>query len=446
MIQNNISNYLLPGLTRLVDFCVVLISGYFAIKLRFHGEELPNNFYYLLICLAAFLFATLGNKLYSSWRGRSIYRLLFLILTYWFICQAILLGIIFYTQSGIFFSRFWLTYWTFIALFSLFLVRIVTYFVLKKVRFKGVNQKKLVIIGGGQLTDNLIRQIEKNHETGFFLVSILQHDELEKIRKLNDINIDEIWVAFTLIDGDKVNKVLEALLQSPATIRIAPDLFTYRLINHNVSEILGFPMFDITSTPLVGINAFFKDIQDFIISLTALVVISPLMLLLAIGVKLSSNGPIFYKQERVSLNGKIFQMLKFRSMPQDVEKDEVVWGRSDSKVKGRFGKFLRDTNLDELPQLINVLKGEMSIVGPRPERPMFVNEFKNTIPYYMKKHLVKGGITGWAQVNGLRGDTDLNSRIEYDLFYIENWSMWLDIKIIFLTIGKLFKNNLNRQI
>jgi putative colanic acid biosynthesis UDP-glucose lipid carrier transferase len=205
-------------------------------------------------------------------------------------------------------------------------------------------------------------------------------------------------------------------------------------------------MFDITSTPLVGINAFFKDTQDFIISLIALIVISPLMLLLAIGVKLSSNGPIFYKQERVSLNGKIFQMLKFRSMAQDVEKDEVVWGRSDSKVKGRFGKFLRDTNLDELPQLINVLKGEMSIVGPRPERPMFVNEFKNTIPYYMKKHLVKGGITGWAQVNGLRGDTDLNSRIEYDLFYIENWSMWLDIKIIFLTIGKLFKNNLNQQI
>jgi putative colanic acid biosynthesis UDP-glucose lipid carrier transferase len=446
MIQNNISNYVLPGLTRLVDFCVVLLSGYFAIKLRFNGEEPPNNFYYLLICLAAFLFATLGNKLYSSWRGRSIYRLLFLILTYWFICQAILLGIIFYTQSGIFFSRFWLAYWTFIALFSLFLVRILTYFVLKKVRFKGVNQKKLVIIGGGQLTDNLIRQIEKNHETGFCLISILQHDELEKIRKLNDVSIDEIWVAFTLIDGDKVNKVLEALLQSPATIRIAPDLFTYRLINHNVSEILGFPMFDITSTPLVGINAFFKDTQDFIISLIALIVISPLMLLLAIGVKLSSNGPIFYKQERVSLNGKIFQMLKFRSMAQDVEKDEVVWGRSDSKVKGRFGKFLRDTNLDELPQLINVLKGEMSIVGPRPERPMFVNEFKNIIPYYMKKHLVKGGITGWAQVNGLRGDTDLNSRIEYDLFYIENWSMWLDIKIIFLTIGKLFKNNLNQQI
>ena len=163
------------------------------------------------------------------------------------------------------------------------------------------------------------------------------------------------------------------------------------------------------------------------------------MLLIAIGVKLTSPGPIFYRQERVSLNGSIFNMLKFRSMPHDIEKEKIVWGNSDEKVNHWFGHLLRKSNFDELPQLINVLKGDMSIVGPRPERPMFVEEFKNKIPFYMKKHLVKGGITGWAQVHGFRGDTDLKTRIDYDLFYIENWSFWLDIKIILLTFSKIFK-------
>jgi putative colanic acid biosynthesis UDP-glucose lipid carrier transferase len=310
-------------------------------------------------------------------------------------------------------------------------------------RFRGLNRKKIVIIGEGTLSNSLISQIQNNHVTGFDLIKIIQHDDLQAVHELTNTKIDEIWISFTLTHGDKVNTVLNALIQSPATIRIAPDLFTYRLINHNVSEILGFPMFDITSTRLIGINAFFKDVQDFVISFFALLAMSPLMILIALCVKIASQGPVLYRQERVSLNGKIFNMLKFRSMSNDVEKDEIVWGKSDTKVNHWFGKFLRDTNLDELPQLINVLKGDMSIVGPRPERPMFVNEFKNTIPYYMKKHLVKGGITGWAQVNGYRGDTDLNTRIEYDLFYIENWSIFLDIKIIFLTLSKLFSRKLN---
>jgi putative colanic acid biosynthesis UDP-glucose lipid carrier transferase len=158
------------------------------------------------------------------------------------------------------------------------------------------------------------------------------------------------------------------------------------------------------------------------------------MLALAIGIKLTSPGPIFYRQKRVGLNGRSFMMLKFRSMPADIEKAGAVWGGSDSKVVHPFSAFIRKYNLDELPQFLNVLMGQMSIVGPRPERTEFIKELQEEIPNYMKKHLVKAGITGWAQVHGLRGDTDLRKRIEYDLFYIEEWSIGLDLKIIAMTI------------
>jgi len=173
--------------------------------------------------------------------------------------------------------------------------------------------------------------------------------------------------------------------------------------------------------------------------------ISPLMAALAVGVKLSSPGPILYRQRRVGLDGKEFEMLKFRSMPVDMEKNKSVqWGGAQNKTTTRFGRFIRQTSLDELPQFINVLRGDMSIVGPRPERPMFVEQFKGQIAGYMHKHLVKAGITGWAQINGWRGDTDLVKRIEYDLYYINHWSLAFDLRIIFLTIFKGFVHSEGR--
>ena len=183
-----------------------------------------------------------------------------------------------------------------------------------------------------------------------------------------------------------------------------------------------------------------KWLEDKVLSSLILLLISPIMVLLALGVKLTSPGPVFYRQERVGLNSRPFNMLKFRSMPVDTEKSGVQWGGSAAKATTQFGQFIRKTSLDELPQFLNVLKGDMSIVGPRPERPMFVEKFKEEIPDYMKKHMVKAGITGWAQVHGWRGDTDLKTRIEYDLYYIENWSLWLDLKIIVMTVFKGFVN------
>jgi putative colanic acid biosynthesis UDP-glucose lipid carrier transferase len=198
--------------------------------------------------------------------------------------------------------------------------------------------------------------------------------------------------------------------------------------------VVGMPVINLSASPLDSQAFLVKELEDKILSVLALVLLSPLFLIVAICVKLSSPGPVFYRQERIGWNGRPFTMLKFRSMPVDSEKDGVRWGNSREKKLTRFGAFIRRTSIDELPQFINVLMGDMSIVGPRPERTVFVEQFKDEIPNYMKKHLVKAGITGWAQVNGLRGDTDLAQRIEHDIYYIENWSLWFDLRILFLTV------------
>ncbi len=188
-----------------------------------------------------------------------------------------------------------------------------------------------------------------------------------------------------------------------------------------------------------GFNRVIKNIEDKVFASLILLFISPVFILIMIGVKLSSPGPVFFRQKRIGWNNKEITILKFRSMPIDAEKySGPVWAKAGEQRATRFGQFLRSISLDELPQFINVLKGDMSIVGPRPERPHFVAQFKDKIPGYMKKHMVKAGITGWAQVNGWRGNTDIKKRLEYDLYYIEHWSLWLDIKIILLTLFKGF--------
>lgn len=233
--------------------------------------------------------------------------------------------------------------------------------------------------------------------------------------------------------------ILNLLRHSTVTVRLIPDIFGLSLLNHSLTEVAGLPVINVSVSPMHGANRAVKFFEDKIIASLILILISPLMAAIAIGVKLSSTGPIFYRQDRVSWNNKVFVMHKFRSMPIDCESNTgPVWAKPNQKRATKFGSFLRKTSLDELPQFLDVLLGNMSIVGPRPERPIFVDKFKDEIPDYMKKHMVKAGITGWAQINGWRGDSDLKKRIEYDLFYIENWSIWFDLKIIFLTIFKGF--------
>jgi Undecaprenyl-phosphate glucose phosphotransferase len=211
-----------------------------------------------------------------------------------------------------------------------------------------------------------------------------------------------------------------------------PNLAGLSLTTSNLD---GLPVVGLRESPHFGLNVVVKRAMDIVLSLVGIILLSPLLGLIALSVKLTSPGPIFYRQERCGLNGRSFFMLKFRSMRVDAEKQTgAVWARKDDDRRTRFGTFLRRTSLDELPQLINVLMGDMSLVGPRPERPVFIHRFKKTIPNYMARHSVKAGITGWAQVNGWRGDTSLRKRLQYDLYYITHWTPWLDFRIMWMTL------------
>lgn len=328
---------------------------------------------------------------------------------------------------------------------------------LQKLRSRGFNLRHIVIIGSGDVGRHVLRTIKDTPDTGFNILAYfsddssgedlgeaIQHDAVSKSLSYLEVTpVDQIWLAMPLHETKKIEYIINDLKNVTADIRLVPDIFSFRLINHSISSIAGMPVINLSVTPMEGINLWIKAIEDKVIATVILLLISPLFLLLALAVKLTSPGPAFYHQKRLSWNGKEFTMYKFRTMPVDAERQSgAVWATRGEARSTPIGGIMRRTSLDELPQFWNVLKGDMSIVGPRPERPVFVAQFRNEIPSYMQKHMVKAGITGWAQINGWRGDTDLKKRIEHDLYYIDNWSLWFDLRIIFMTIfrGILHKN------
>ncbi|MBU3555995.1 undecaprenyl-phosphate glucose phosphotransferase [Polynucleobacter sp. UB-Piko-W3] len=428
---------------RLGDGLVILVSGLLALNIRQVLNlpiEFPSNLsgYYSLIAVGALLFSTLSGGVYRSWRGALMPAMLARITGRWLLVVGIILLWLFIFKTSSEFSRVWFGVWVSLGVILLWIERLALYVFLRVLRRRGFNLRHVAIIGSGSAAKNLESRISSAGWSGYSLSKVIANTDKAELEQLAKDSVDEIWLALPLGNETAIRDTLHALRHSTASIRFAPDLFTLRLVNHGVSDILGIPMYDLSTSPMTGVNQFLKWCEDKILSSLILLLISPIMLILAIGVKLSSPGPVFYRQERIGLNGATFNMLKFRSMPVDTEKFGVQWGGSAAKATSRFGQLIRKTSLDELPQFLNVLSGDMSIVGPRPERPMFVEQFKEEIPDYMKKHLVKAGITGWAQVNGWRGDTDLATRIEYDLYYIENWSIGLDLKIILLTVFKGF--------
>jgi Undecaprenyl-phosphate glucose phosphotransferase len=238
-----------------------------------------------------------------------------------------------------------------------------------------------------------------------------------------------------------LDHLVQGLKDETIDLQIIPDYSNYLALGATTESFGGVPLIVLNSSPLSGYQAWLKRAMDILLSGIGLLVLSPLLASLAILVRATSRGPVLYRQERMGLDGETFDMLKFRSMKIDAEASTgAVWARANDDRRTAFGSFLRSTSLDELPQLWNVFAGEMSLVGPRPERPVFVNKFRHEIPNYMLRHRVKTGITGWAQVNGWRGDTSLEKRIECDIYYIRNWSLWMDVKILFLTVFKGFVN------
>ena len=454
LLVSQVVNPLLVGLVGYLTFYYYLVP-----KPEF--ETFPAR-YQMAVLVGMLLMILIFSwfQVYRPWRGIRLRQELWTIFLAWGCTIMAMIIIAFLTKTSTDFSRVWTVLWWGVSGILLLGLRAVIRLALRFARSRGFNQRQVVIAGAGSLGQKIVSRMRSAPWVGLEIVGFFDDNEELKGMEIMDIpiagtiddmetflnenDIDQVWIALPLRAEARMKELMtKILISSSVEVRFVPDIFDLRLLNFSVSEVIGLPVLNLTDSPIFGIHQLTKAIEDRLVAGISLIILSPVMVLIALGVKLSSPGPVFYRQERVSWNGLTFSMLKFRSMPVDAEWDKgAQWATSGDERPTRFGRFLRRTSLDELPQLINVLKGDMSIVGPRPERPVFIEEFKKEIPDYMQKHLVKAGITGWAQVNGWRGDTDLKTRIEYDIYYIEHWSIMLDIKIMAMTLikGMIHKN------
>ncbi len=328
---------------------------------------------------------------------------------------------------------------------------------LHSMRTKGYNQKHILLIGYSRAAEGFIERVRMNPEWGYQIKGILDNKKewgyefkgIHVIGKVSDLDeilalnsLDEIAITLSISEYADLERIVASCEKSGVHTKFIPDYNNMIPTRPYIEDLQGLPVVNIRRVPLTDpVNAMLKRAVDIFGAAFALLVFSPIMLLTAILIKLTAPGPLIYKQERVGLHNRSFHMFKFRSMVvQAPSEEKMKWTtKHDSRVTP-VGRFIRKTSIDEMPQFLNVLRGDMSLVGPRPERPLFVEKFKEEIPRYMIKHQVRPGITGWAQVNGLRGDTSITKRIEHDLYYIENWTLGFDIKILFLTMFKGFIN------
>ena len=336
-------------------------------------------------------------------------------------------------------------------------VRMLIFTLLKDMREKGLNQKQMICVGYSRAAEEYIDRVQANPQWGYVIRGILddnipagtEYKGIKVLGRIENLNVilpenqmDEIAITLGLSEYYRLEEIVALCEKSGVHTKFIPDYNKIIPTKPYTEDILGLPVINIRYVPLNNtFNALIKRTMDIVGSIVGIIVTSPLMLLMCLIIKLTSPGPLIYKQERVGLHNQTFWMYKFRSMEVQPESEEKkAWTVKNDPRVTPIGKFMRHTSIDELPQLFNILKGNMSLVGPRPERPFFVEKFREEIPRYMVKHQVRPGLTGWAQVNGYRGDTSIRKRIEYDLYYIENWSIGLDIKIIFLTFFKGFIN------
>lgn len=346
----------------------------------------------------------------------------------------------------------------FIAVISMAtFLRYQVYFFMKHRYARGLDLQNILIVGAGEMGRTVAQKLSHYKDLGFVVKGFLDDEKkrgekidvnggFEVLGSLSDMehiieeqNINEVYVALDLSNYSKILEAFKVVNKYPVNVRLIPDLFQLLTLKADIQDLDGFPVISIDEVPLRGLGRIVKRGMDIAISSFFLILLSPLILIVSLLIKLTSKGPVLYKQERVGIDGRKFVMLKFRTMVWNAERDTgPVWCKPGDPRITRMGKFLRKYSIDEIPQFINVLKGEMSLIGPRPERPPFVQDFREKIPKYMLRHKVKSGITGWAQVHGLRQDTSLEKRLEYDFYYIQNWSLALDLKILWKTLRKGF--------
>ena len=463
MIKDN--QKLLNRLHVVVDAFVIVFSYVAAWYLRFKSGifeldpwflSLPEYMKVLVILVPGYLILYYIFQLYTPKRvqGRRLEA--------WHIIQANAIGLmafilILYLTKQSDFSRTMIFVFFCTNVFSEVTVRNIIREGLRNMRKNGYNQKHILLIGYSRAAEQYIDRIKANPEWGYTVRGILADNvprgtEYKGIKVLGrtenltiilpENKLDEIAITLGLAEYHKLEHIVGMCEKSGVHTKFIPDYNNIIPTKPYTEDLQGLPVINIRRVPLSNmLNAFSKRCIDIFGALVALLLFSPVMAVTALAIKMTSPGPLIFRQERIGYQNKPFYMYKFRSMVvQDATKEKSGWTtKNDPRVTG-VGKFIRKTSIDELPQLVNVLRGDMSLVGPRPERPQFVDKFKEEIPRYMVKHQVRPGLTGWAQVNGFRGDTSIRGRIEHDLYYIENWSMGFDFKILFLTFFKGFVN------
>lgn len=441
-----------------VDILLIILGGIFANVLFCHTVLFVRVYRVVIVIAVLASFVILPKFRIMAWRGQVLSSQLMHLTFSWILIFSTATFVGFFAVIPLDISRKWLLAWGISSWVLLILFQLLIFFIQRSFRHHGWNPKKIILLGGGEHGKNVYAQLQKTSGTGFNVAYILD-DESHSLSTptdpslhppiiqpipsdlaafIRDQSIEEIWITMPLKEENKIKQILLDLRNETVNVRFVPDAFELRLLHHEIFDMGNLFIINLSISPMFGFNRIIKFLEDYFLAISLTILLSPLLFIIAMLVKLTSNGPILFKQLRHGWNGQLFKVYKFRTMYVHQEPDGIMTQatRNDARITP-LGRFLRKTSLDELPQLLNVLQGHMSMVGPRPH-PIELNErFKMQIASFMQRHKVKPGITGWAQVNGWRGETDtlkkMEKRIEYDLYYIENWSLYFDLKIILLT-------------
>lgn len=450
------SDWLRRGM-RCFDAAIALSVAFVLMRLLPGLEHTDRLEYPLLIIAGSLLLPAAGELLglYQPWRGRSLYTMLGVYTLSWLTTIILISLLLVATQSTQTFSRLWMGAAALGVLGVGVLIRAALYAYLRRLRARGHNIKRVVLIGPQANVERLESRLGNMPFVGYRVTQRLIGDSVtgvrDEVRRLAAVSVfdrdfDEIWLSYPLAQGDRVRELADELVRVPVSIRYFPDLSDVRLLNHRMAQVAGMYSLDLNYSPLNGPMRLVKACEDRLLGLILLVGFLPVMLMIAALVRWQMGGPVLFKQRRHGLDGKGFKIYKFRTMVDHDPGQGTRQAHSGDPRIPPLGAFLRRTSLDELPQLYNVLQGRMSLVGPRPHAMDHNEYYKDEIEAYMQRHRVKPGMTGWAQVNGLRGITEsvetMRKRVEYDLFYIDNWSLGLDLKILAMTLTRGF---INRQ-
>ncbi|WP_310129245.1 undecaprenyl-phosphate glucose phosphotransferase [Paraburkholderia terricola] len=445
-------------LARSFDVAVIVGGAFVALIFRFDDIS-QHSFYMAFVAFAAAfslaVFPALG--VYESWRGRSKWVLAGQVALAWLIVQACAMALMFSLHRIDFVSRLWFAYWTGLSGAAMIAGRILTHSLLGRVRHAGLNLQHVAIAACGEHCEEIIQKMEAKQAAGFRAKALYnlgvggrvtspvavfdQHAAF--VGYVREQKIGEVWLALPLSEERAILKLVDEFRNDLINIRFMPDVRALALFEGSITELLGVPTINLAAPPLPPNAMLIKELFDRVFAFGALVAVSPILIACAVAVKLSSRGPVFFKQCRKGADGRVFTIYKFRTMRLHEQQQGVLKQatRDDPRIT-RVGSFLRRTSLDELPQFFNVLRGDMSVVGPRPHALEHDDLYQNIVSGYIHRYRIKPGITGWAQINGFRGETDhiekMEGRVAHDLYYLRNWSFGLDVKIILATIFKGF--------